>query len=244
MRQVLDEQTYMDFTEEASLKIVHDYRARYAWFDECLEENPLILWLIHEDLESLSTSTGGREAKFTTENLFRALIVHQVERTSLRETIIRIAESPTLQTFVRLGHRPVMDYTFLNRAFKAITAETWEMVNKELAKYATRKQKVDVSHIRVDATVIETNIHYPTDSSLLGDSYRGLSRLLRAVREEDPQLCPHRFHDKKAGPSGISGVFFIEHNAIVTLAEAGHLPRIEGEIQPSLVTQNRCKCAV
>ncbi len=197
MRQVLDNQKYLNFTADSSLKVVKEYRAKYAWFDECLDANPLILWLVHEDLESLSTSTKGREAKYTTEILFRALLVHQVERTSLRETIVRIAESPTLQAFIRLGNRSVLDFTFLNRAFKAIQPETWELANAELRSYAVKKCEVDVSKIRVDSTVVETNVHYPTDSSLLWDSYRVLARLLRAVRKEAPELCPHRFHDKK-----------------------------------------------
>jgi len=126
------------------------------------------------------------------------LIVTQIEKTPLRETIIRIAESPTLQRFIRLGTRSVPDFTFLNKAFKAVTAETWKLVNEELGRYAVRLCEVDVSQIRADTTVIEANIHYPTDSSLLWDSYRVLSRLLRAIRAEAPALCPHRFHDKKA----------------------------------------------
>ena len=198
MRRVLDEQTYLDFNPDTSLKVVRDYRAKYAWIDECLDANPLILWLVHEDMEALSESKEGREAKYTTEILFRALIVHQIEKTPLRETIIRIAESPTLQSFIRLGTRSVPDFTFLNRAFKAITAETWKLVNEELAGYAVKQCEIDVSQIRADTTVIEANIHYPTDSSLLWDSYRVLSRLLRKVRAEAPELCPHRFHDKKA----------------------------------------------
>lgn len=197
MRQVLDEQRYLDFSGERSLKVVKAYRAKYAWIDQCLDANPLILWLVHEDLESLSQSKAGREAKFTTEILFRALLVHQIEKTSLRETVIRIAESPTLQSFIRLGTRSVMDFTFLNRAFKAIAPETWKLVNEELARYAVSNRGVDVSEIRADTTVIESNIHYPTDSSLLWDSYRVLVRLLRAVRKQAPGLCPHRFHDKK-----------------------------------------------
>ena len=201
MRRVHEEQTYLDFNQETSLNVVRDYRAKYAWIDESLDANPLILWLVHEDLESLSESKGGREAKYTSEILFRALIVHQIEKTSLRETIVRIAESPTLQSFIRLGMRPVPDFTFLNRAFKAITAETWKLINEELAGYAVKECKVNVSQIRVDSTVIESNIHYPTDSSLLWDSYRVLSRLLCAVRAEKPELCPHRFHDRKVNKS-------------------------------------------
>ena len=130
MRRVLDEQTYLDFNAETSLKVVKDYRAKYAWIDECLDANPLVLWLVHEDLESLSESKEGREAKYTSEILFRALIVHQIEKTPLRDTIVRIAESPTLQSFIRLGPRSVPDFTFLNRAFKAITADTWKLVNE------------------------------------------------------------------------------------------------------------------
>jgi len=198
MRPILDEQRYLDFVAETSLKVVKTYRAKYAWIDECLEANPGILWLVHEDLEALSQSKEGRAAKYTTEILFRSLLVHQIEGTALRETVIRIAESPTLQSFIRLGIRSVPDFTFLNRAFKAIGAETWKLVNEELAGYAVKQRGVDVSQIRADTTVIESNIHYPTDSSLLWDSYRVLSRLLGAVRTEAPTLCPHRFHDRKA----------------------------------------------
>jgi IS5 family transposase len=197
MRRVFDEQTYLNFIGETSLKVVQEYRAKYAWIDECLEANPLILWLVHEDMETLSQSQEGREAKYTTEILFRALLVHQIEKTPLRETVIRMAESSTLQSFLRLGTRSVPDFTFLNRAFKAMTAETWKLINEELACYAVKHCAVDVSQIRADTTVIEANIHYPTDSSLLWDSYRVLSRLLRAARTEAPALCPHRFHDKK-----------------------------------------------
>jgi IS5 family transposase len=197
MRRVFDEQTYLNFSGETSLKVVQEYRAKYAGIDACLEANPLILWLVHEDLESLSQSQKGREAKYTTEILFRALLVHQIERTSLRETVIRIAESPTLQSFLRLGTRSVPDFTFLDRAFQAMTAETWKLINEELAGYAVKRCEVDVSQVRADTTVIEANIHYPTDSSLLWDSYRVLSRLLRAVRTEAPKLCPYRLHDKK-----------------------------------------------
>jgi IS5 family transposase len=197
MRRVLDQQIYLDFNTDASLKVVRDYRAKYERIDKCLLANPKILFLVHEDLEKLSISQGGREATYTTEILFRALMVHQFEETSLRKTIIRIAESPTLQAFIRLGHRSVPDYTFLNKAFKALRPETWMKVNEELRRYAVKECEVDVSKIRADTTVIESNIRYPTDSSLLWDSYRVLTRLLRAVRAEVPELCPHRFHDRK-----------------------------------------------
>jgi IS5 family transposase len=197
MRHVLDEQIYLNFSPDASLKVVRDYRAKYESIDACLAANPRIVYLVHADLETLSTSQGGRQANFTTENLFRALLVHQLEKTPLRDTVIRIAESPTLQWFIRLGPRSVPDFTLLHRAFKAISAETWKLINEELACHAVKQEGMDVSELRTDTTVIEANIHYPTDSALLWDSYRVLSRILRRARAEAPEFCRFRLHDKK-----------------------------------------------
>lgn len=57
---------------------------------------------------------------------------------------------------------------------------------------------VDASTIRTDTTVVETNIHWPTDASLLWDTWRVASRLLKRGRDIVPGSCPHRFHDRKA----------------------------------------------
>ena len=48
MRQVSDEQRYLDFTAETSLKVVEQYRRKYGWINEVLESNDLILWTVHE----------------------------------------------------------------------------------------------------------------------------------------------------------------------------------------------------
>ena len=134
---------------------------------------------------------------FTTENILRALLVHVIEGDAWRGTAVRISESPFLQDFIRLGNRNPMDYSFLNRCFKVIEPETWKEVNDWLGAYGVEEGKVSPDVIRTDTTVIESNIHYPTDSSLLWDSYRVLVRLIRRVRELRPALCSHRFHDKK-----------------------------------------------
>ena len=55
---------------------------------------------------------------------------------------------------------------------------------------------IDPSVIRTDTTV-ECNVHYPTDSSLLWDTWRVASRILQRGRKLDPASVPHRFHDRK-----------------------------------------------
>jgi IS5 family transposase len=51
--------------------------------------------------------------------------------------------------------------------------------------------------IRTDTTVMESNIHYPTDASLLWDTWRVASRLLKRAREIFAESVPHRFHTRK-----------------------------------------------
>ena len=185
-------------SDEGHLKIVVEYRRKYNRISGLLDKYPEILSLVNQDLQRLSQGRGrGRQAKYTSENVLRALIVHVVEGESWRGTIVKIAESAFLQDFLRLGNRRVMDFTFLNKCFKAIRPETWDAINGLLAVKAAAEQRIDPSQVRADTTVVESNVHYPTDSSLLWDSWRVLSRLLRAARGLAPHGVPHRFHDRK-----------------------------------------------
>ena len=183
--------------DASTLKIVRMRREKYKRISAILDENPVILDLCAEDLKSLSQGgRKGRAAVYTAENLQRALVIHTIEGLDLRGTVILISECPFLQDFLRLGNRPVMDFTFLDKAFKAIRPQTWKRINEALCGYARREKRMDPSAIRVDTTVTETTIHYPTDSSLLWDSWRVFARLLRQGLSRVPQMRAHRFHDR------------------------------------------------
>ena len=180
-------------------KIVREYRNQYKVVGEILDKHSKILEMAHRDLAKLSktTSRRGRKADFTSENLFRAVIVMQREGLDYREASVRIAESDTLQNFCRLIKKPTIDFTLLNKAYAAIRPETWEMMNHVLALGAVAEGLVSTEHVRTDTTVTECNIHWPTDSSLLCDSYRVIAREMSRGRRLDPLSCPGRFHVKK-----------------------------------------------
>lgn len=179
-------------------KTVREYREKYNRMSQTLDDHPEILDRLHRDLAKLSEGgRKGRESDFTSETLFRALLVMMVEGLSYRETVVRIAESDFLQDFIRTRKKAVMDHTFLNRAFKAVSPATWRRVNQALGQRRAEAGKIDPKIIRTDTTVVETNIHWPTDSSLLWDTWRVAARILRRGRDLAPQSCPHRFHDKK-----------------------------------------------
>ena len=200
MRQKRDEVLAFEWSKHEDpfeLKIVRMYQEKYKRISTVLDENPVILDLADRDLKSLSQGgRKGREADYTSENLVRALIVHTGEGLSLRGTVVLIAQSEFLQDFLRLGNRSVMDFTFLDKAFKAIRPATWKKINEALCGHAAETKRIDPTAVRVDTTVTETTIHYPTASSLLWDSWRVLARLLREGRSLAPELCENRFHDR------------------------------------------------
>lgn len=198
MRTKLSHTMYFDFSKPSSVKVAEEYRAKYEAVSQLLDANPQILDLAHQDWEhTLSTSDEGRDG-YTSEQILRALIVMFLERDSYRGVVIRIDTSEFLQNFVRLGIKPTMDFTFLSRAFCFLSEKTVETMNKVLSGYAVEEEKITGEKLRMDTTAYETNIHYPTDSSLLWDSFRTLSHLQRQIHNDFPELkLRHRYHDKK-----------------------------------------------
>ncbi len=110
---------------------------------------------------------------------------------------IRIGGDGFLQDFLRMRKKAVMDFTFLDKCFLAIQPETWRRVNEQLGRYGVAEGVVNPKVIRTDTTVVESNIHYPTDSSLLRDTWRVATRLLERAREIHRESVPHRFHSRK-----------------------------------------------
>lgn len=198
MRQKQEAVLSFESNDEGLPKVVRDYRARYRAISQVLDENPQILDRVHEDLKKLSQGgRRGRKGDFTSENILRALIVQHVEGLPFRETVVRIAGDGFLQDFVRMRKKAVMDYSFLDKCSLAIRPETWKQVNAVLGRYGVGRGIVHPEVIRTDSTVMEANIHYPTDASLLWDTWRVTERLLVRARAMAPQSVPHRFHTRK-----------------------------------------------
>lgn len=209
LRTKLTKQGYLDFGYESSLKVVRQYRQKYEEIGKMLEANPEILNLAHQDFSKLSQSKRGRESEYTSEQILRAVVVFFLEGAAYREVVIRVENSDFLRSFVKLGLKPMMDYSFVCKAFGVLSPETWKAMNQALSRYAKAEKKISGENVRLDTTAYESNIHYPTDSSLLWDSYRTLARLMKSVRQEMAVAgLEHRYHTKKAKKLA----FFISRN--------------------------------
>jgi transposase, IS5 family len=63
----------------------------------------------------------------------------------------------------------------------AVGPEVIRQIHDRIVSIAKEKGLAQGTKMRVDTTVIETNIHYPTDSSLLGDGVRVLTRVMKKI---------------------------------------------------------------
>ncbi len=176
MRPKINREPELDF-RPSNLKITNQYYAKYEAISRILDENPEIVDLAHRDLKpALKKSLGKRKRRnafrYPSDTVVRVLICQVVEGLSLRETVVRIDDSHQLRRFTRIDSGPMMDFTTLCILKNAIAAETWKKMNRLLAGYAVEQQRITGDALRMDTTAVETNIHWPTDSSLLWDTYR------------------------------------------------------------------------
>jgi IS5 family transposase len=187
----------LDFSK-SHLSITKQYYARYKAVSTVLDQVPELVDLIHRDLCKTLKNVNregrrrGRRYTYTSEHVLRILICQAVEGDTLRGIVVRIDDSNFLRRFVRIDDGPMMDYTTFCNLKNAIRNDTWKAVNRRLAEHAVQSELIDGDKLRLDTTAVETNIHYPTDSTLLRDVYRTLDRLIRQAREIDPQAVGTR----------------------------------------------------
>jgi IS5 family transposase len=147
-----------------------------------LDQNDTILDLVNQDLSTGQVRAKGGATGMTAEQVLRAALIKQINGYTYRDLAFHIADSDSIRSFMRIG--------FGDRAFKSstlhdniskITPQTWEAINLKLIEWA-QSEKIDKGRqVRMDCTVVETNIHHPTDSSLLYDCVRVLTRLLQQI---------------------------------------------------------------
>lgn len=203
MRAKIVLQPELDF-HPPHLSVTKEFAAKYARISEILDRNPAIVELVHADIEGAveethDEATEGRTARYASDVVLRMCVVQRVEDLSLRALVIRIDDSHYLRRFVRIDSGPMMDFTTFDKLRNSIRPETWKQINAMLAEYAVRSGQVQGDSLRIDSTLVETNIHWPTDSFLLWDVYRVLGREVEAARELDPRTVgTKRLHLRRA----------------------------------------------
>ena len=150
--------------------------------------------LVLQDLQRSVQWVGEGREGMPAEQVLRAAVLKQRNRWTYDELSFHVVDSQTYRAFCGLGPFDASpSRSTLQRNIKTITAGSWEQINRDLVLYARELRVEDGRKSRTDATTVESNIHAPSDSSLLWDAVRVLARLtLRAHEDFGIRRFPNR----------------------------------------------------
>ena len=154
---------------------------------DLIEDHPELVERVRQDLErGLKNARTGRSG-LTAPQVLRSLTLQRVKNWDYRELRERIADGYTLRQFTGFYTQPVPKHDAFQRAFNRLIPQTLQALNESVVQAAVTLGLEEGKKLRVDTTVVETDIHYPTDSTLLWDTVRILTRLVGRLDEALPQ---------------------------------------------------------
>jgi IS5 family transposase len=121
---------------------------------------------------------GSGRRGLTPQQILRALILMRVKNWDYRELRERIADGLTLRQFADFYCDRVPKHDAFSRGFNRLTPATLEAINDLVVQAAVDLGLEDGAELRVDTTVVQTDIHHPTDNTLLWDVVRVVTRLI------------------------------------------------------------------
>ena len=152
--------------------------------DDILNENSEVYDLAHKDLTRNTKSNAGADG-MSAEQTVKAAILKQMTDYSYTKLAFHLIDSTSYRRFLHIG---IGDKAFKKSALckniKRLSPETWEQIHRIIVEYAKGMGIETGKESRVDCTVVSSNIHAPTDSSLLWDSVRVLTRKLGKAKEQ------------------------------------------------------------
>jgi IS5 family transposase len=148
-----------------------------------LDKQPALVERVRYDLlRGLNEPDKGRRG-LTAAQVLRALVLMRLKNWDYRELRERIADGITLRQFTDFYCEEVPKHDAFNRSFNRLTPATLKAINDLVVGAAVKLGVEDGSKLRVDTTVVETDIHHPTDNTLLWDVVRVLTRLVGRLAE-------------------------------------------------------------
>jgi IS5 family transposase len=149
--------------------------------DQALEDEALLRIIQQELIKRCKKSkTRGRPGT-TAEVVVRMMLLKHLRDWSFEDLTREVRANLVYREFTRIGGGKVPDDKTMGRLARQLGPEAVEQVHRRVVEIAIEKKLATGRKLRVDTTVVETNIHYPTDSSLLGDGVRVLTRVMKKV---------------------------------------------------------------
>jgi len=157
----------------------------FCVIDTILESHPELVLLLESDIiGSERTSTFGRKDTPSVEQIVRAAIFKEMRGIDYRELEYAQSDSRICENFIKLDNRNPYSFQLFQKYISRIKPESLHRVLVEINKIAISEGLEDVQSVSQDSTVVKTNIHYPTNNSLVWDCIKTSTRLLSQLKEE------------------------------------------------------------
>jgi transposase, IS5 family len=149
--------------------------------DELLEDDELLDSVFEAQGQRHPHSRTRGRKQTPAEVALRMLILKHVRNWSYEVLEREVRANVVYRSFCRIGMEKVPDEKTLVRLGQAIGPETIRELHDRVVALARQRGVIRGRKMRVDTTVVETNIHYPTDSGLLNDGARTLTRTMKKI---------------------------------------------------------------
>jgi IS5 family transposase len=156
--------------------------------DKLLEDDELIDAVYAAQGERHERSVTRGRPQTPAEIVLRLLLLKHVRNWGFDVLEREVRMNLAYREFTRIGLDKVPDAKALARIAQCLGGEVIAQLHERLVAIAQEKGALQGRKMRVDTTVVETNIHYPTDSSLLGDGARVLTRTMKKIEQQAGNL--------------------------------------------------------
>jgi transposase, IS5 family len=160
---------------------VRELPADLARLDALLDESALLApiaapWRLEFERTGRAVLTEGRPT-IAMQTFVRLMVLKHRYRWGYRTLVAEVSDSIHLRRFCRIGlGERVRDESTVRKLTRRLGAETVNEITRALIEQATKEKRFRARAVRIDSTVIEADIKYPTDAGLAGHGVRSLAR--------------------------------------------------------------------
>jgi IS5 family transposase len=182
--------------KQGKMKILNELKLKFekpiwalapelALVDTILNENPRLYEIVAPDIMELNkSSTVGRQDSPTVEQVVRAALYKEMKKLDYRELEYAQEDSRICGVFIKLEGRSPFSFEVFQKYISRIRSERLRALMVEINRIMMGEEGIeDGRSLRTDSTVVETDIHYPTNNSLIWDCMKTSHRLLKKLEE-------------------------------------------------------------
>jgi transposase, IS5 family len=161
----------------------------FGLFDTLLEAHPELLDLIKDDvMRGQKSSNFGRGDMPSVEQILRAAFYKEFKGLDYRDLEWAQMDSRSCAAFIKLDPSRLYSFQMYQSYISKISKESLDKLMMEINKLAIAEGLESIEQFRQDSFVVESNIHYPTNNSLVWDCIKESHRLLKYLAEEVEDL--------------------------------------------------------